>query len=745
MRDANRFSWKTLLALVLVPVLVAGGFLWGTWNSGDRLHQVEAAVVNLDEGVTLEGQFVPLGRQLSADLVDTNKEQNFSWVLADEAHAWPGLASGRYAAVVVIPKNFSAAATSYGNDDPTTAEQATIEVHTSPVAGVADAWLGNVLANAASASLNRTLTEAYLDRIYIGFNDTGKQFQTVADAAGKLADGTDELSDGVRSAADGAGELSTGMNKLSTGGTSLVSGVQQVETGASALAKGMQTMKTQTKDLPDQGNQLASGVKQYVTGANQLAQTTIDSLPGQAKLAAGIGQLSDGSSGISTGLATYQKTLSSQGAQATKGAEQIEQLLQAAQSDPATYVPQAIAAIKQACGVDTDAANLAVAGAGCVGSLKGAGQALSQAADGLSTKDPGTGQSLLSGSQAVASGMATLDKQLQDSLPDVDATTKQLKQLISGGKELSTGATTLGNGLGQLSTGIGQAADGATKLANGLPQLTSGVKEYTGGVTSAAAGTKSLASGLDKAADGGEQLADGSRKLADGLAEGATKIPTYSKADRENLSTVVAAPVSNSGLDGVVAPTIAWASLLIALALWLGALASYAVIKPLDSRLALSTASSATLIWRALVPGVIVAVAQAIVLTAIGAGVIGLGLPKAAALAGFLVLAGVTFVLVNHALAAWLGNAGRLIAIAMAVLTTVGAVTSAAPTFFDTARAVSPVSPMLDGLRALLTDSTGAPAAVFTLLGWAVLALGASAAAVLRRRTLRLNEVPSLA
>lgn len=131
--------------------------------------------MNLDQGVTLDDQFIPLGRQLSAALVDLDKQQNFSWVLADEAHAWPGLASGRYAAVVVIPQNFSKAATSYGNDDPATAEQATIAVHTSPVAGVADAWLGNVLASAASQTLNETLTKAYLDRIYIGFNDTGKQ------------------------------------------------------------------------------------------------------------------------------------------------------------------------------------------------------------------------------------------------------------------------------------------------------------------------------------------------------------------------------------------------------------------------------------------------------------------------------------------------------------------------------------------------------------------------------------------
>jgi len=52
----------------------------------------------------------------------------------------------------------------------------------------------------------------------------------------------------------------------------------------------------------------------------------------------------------------------------------------------------------------------------------------------------------------------------------------------------------------------------------------------------------------------------------------------------------------------LVSPAVAWLTLLVALALWLGALATFAVIKPLDGRLALSTAPSATLIARALLP-----------------------------------------------------------------------------------------------------------------------------------------------
>ena len=692
MPEATRtFSWRTLLALVMIPVLIAGGFLWGTWNSGDRLRQVEAAVINLDDGVTLDEQFIPLGRQLSADLVDSSKEQNFTWVLADEAHAWPGLASGRYAAVVVIPENFSAAATSYGNDDPQTAEQATIEVHTSPVAGVADAWLGNVLASAASRSLNATLTEAYLDRIYIGFNDTGKQFQTVADAAGKLADGTDELSDGIRSASEGAGSLSDGMGKLADGSPALVKGVRQVENGTGALAKGLNTMKKQTADLPAQGKQLAAGVKGYVAGANDLADQLVAAGTGSATLATGLTQLSGG-------LSEYQKAMA------------------AASDDPAR--------LGEDCPYDSKEL--------CDAYFAGVGTGTGEAAKGV---------------LQLSTGLTALSKGLNSGLPSAEEAAAQAKELAkfkAGGAQLVEGSAQLGTGLGALGKGIVQVSDGATKLANGLPQLTSGVQQYTGGVIAAATGAGELAKGLDQAADGSGTLADGSRKLADGLVKGADEVPSFSKADRQNLARVVASPVDTANIDGVVTPTVAWVSLLIALALWLGALATFAVIRPLDGRLALSTASSATLIGRALLPGVIVAAAQAIVLTAIGTSVLGLALPKAAALAGLLVLAGAAFVLVNHALAAWFGNAGRLIAIAFAVLTTVSAVTSAVPTVFDSLRPLSPVSPALDGLRALITDSTGVAGAVFALLGWAGVGLAASAMAVLRRRTVRLTELSAL-
>ena len=137
-------------------------------------------------------------------------------MLDSEENAKAGLTSGTYAAMVVIPKNFSAAATSFSKDADQ-AEQATIQVTTSPVAGVADATLGRVVASEAATMLNQTLTESYLKQIYIGFNDLGDQFVTLADGSGQLADGAEKLSDGIGSAADGTKQLYTGTSKLADG------------------------------------------------------------------------------------------------------------------------------------------------------------------------------------------------------------------------------------------------------------------------------------------------------------------------------------------------------------------------------------------------------------------------------------------------------------------------------------------------------------------------------------------------
>ncbi len=685
--------WYTLLGLVLVPILVAGGFLWAGVNSDTRLKTVQAAVVNLDEPVTIKGQYTPLGRQLTANLVDSTRVENLDWVLDSEANARAGLDTGSYAAMVVIPENFSAAATSFSENDGATAEQATIQVYTSPVAGVADATLGRLVASEAASMLNSTLTEAYLKQIYIGFNDMGKQFVTMADGADQLATGAKKLANGISTAADGS---------------------QQLYNGQIQLAAGLQTMADQTASMPSDVRKLSNGVADYVDGANELAQQTIDSLPQQVQLADGVEQLSEGAAGISSGLSTYQQGLQASASQAGAAADGIQAALGAGQIDAA------IGAIKAACDIDSTPATVAQDAAVCIASMKATQKALNGAADGLDQTDPSTGQSLLTGAAGVASGLSDLSSQLSASLPDVDSTTTQLKKLIAGGKKLASGTDQLADGLPALAKGIAQSSDGASKLASATDQLSGG---------------------LVTAAYGGEDLADGMRKMADGIAEGKDQLPQYSKSERENLSTVVASPVSTASLSGLADPSIGWISLVLVLALWLGALATYSVVKAIGAGMLNSAEPTAVLIGRSLLPGLVVVGVQALLVAGLAQFGLDLSPQKWWAVTGVLLLAGATFVVINHALVAWWGGFGRLVSVLFAVLTTASALVGAAPALFSTLRPFSPLTPALDAIRAIVTESSGAVTSTLTLTGWLIIGVVASAVAVARRRTTTLSAV----
>ena len=61
-RSSLRRACATRLGLILLPLLIVSGFLWATSGSGSRLHDTEAAIVNLDQGAVLAGQNMHLGQ-----------------------------------------------------------------------------------------------------------------------------------------------------------------------------------------------------------------------------------------------------------------------------------------------------------------------------------------------------------------------------------------------------------------------------------------------------------------------------------------------------------------------------------------------------------------------------------------------------------------------------------------------------------------------------------------------------------
>ena len=238
-REPRRSTWVSLLGLILVPLLVAGGFLWATWNSDTRLDRVAGRDRQQRRGYHLNDQFVPLGRQLAGGLVNGEDDaSNFDWVLTDTEDARGRMPSGTYAAVVTIPEDFSTRATSFSKTEVADIEPATIEVQTSQVSGITDGVVAQVITTAATGTLNTELTEQYLDNIYLGLQlhqeavpDRGQGRPQAGRRNGDLSDGLDQTSDGRRKLADGLEQLDDGTSQLSTGAGQLSTGVSQLSDG----------------------------------------------------------------------------------------------------------------------------------------------------------------------------------------------------------------------------------------------------------------------------------------------------------------------------------------------------------------------------------------------------------------------------------------------------------------------------------------------------------------------------------
>ena len=773
--SSSRVGPWSVLGLILVPLLIASGFLWATWDSTDRLDRVQAAVVNLDEPVELDGQTVPLGRQLAGGLVsgpaeadksdeaeeadaDEDAVTNFDWVLTDATDADAGLKSGRYAAVVTIPKTFSARATSFSGTDPDKIRAATIDVQTSQTSGITDPLVGQAITAAATEAVNTSLTENYLQNIYVGFNDLGKQFRTVADASGELADGTDQLSDGLDGASGGTTKLADGLGQLDDGAQQLATGATGLSTGTTALADGLGELADGTKALPGSTRKLADGAQKSADGAGSLADGAGSLATGASSLSGGAGTLAGGAQQLAGGVDALRNGTKAQPGGTKAFAAGVQQYAAGVEEYRDTFAQLAaapddvvLAQVPTLCpeGIPAEACS------GIVDAFQGGVTATLAGFE--DTEDPRTGASvpgLIPSAQQLATGATGIDggvAQLSTGASGLAGGATKLstgaKQLSGGAAELSGGAEQLAGGLDQLADGTDKLADGlkplakgiassatgAEKLADGAEQLSTGVSGLATGTAASSTGAAELATGTEKLAAAGDQLADGSRELADGLAEGADAVPTYDKPTREKLSTVVTTPVDTP------APTSAFSDVstttfLAVLALWVGGLATYLVLRAVSARVLSSMRSSWRLALDGLLPGLAIGAVQALALTVVLQQLLDLSIGRALPLAGFAVLTAAAFVAINHALVAWFGGVGHFVSVLLVVAGAAGAVTDAVPASFDALRPFLPLTPALDGFRALAGDGTGAGAAAGVLLAWLLLGVVAGVLAVARRR-----------
>ena len=291
-----------LFALVLVPLVYGGLYTWANESPTTRVDQIAAAVVNLDEPVTLKGadgkdQIVPLGRVVVGKLTSSASSSNYAWTLTDAATAESGLKEGRFGAVLTIPADFSRSATST-NGAPADARAARLSLRTDDSVNYLDGAIAKAIATTTSAEAARTVTEGYLSAMYAGYGTLHDQLSSAADGAGKLASGVTELTSGADKAAVGAGSLASGVDQIASGAGDLASGADKLATGADQAAAGVGQLAGGLSQIDSKVAAMPAGTRALADGAAQVSA-------GLTGLSSGAGQTASGAAALATGLTAY--------------------------------------------------------------------------------------------------------------------------------------------------------------------------------------------------------------------------------------------------------------------------------------------------------------------------------------------------------------------------------------------------------------------------------------------------------
>ncbi len=687
-----------VVALAVIPLLYGALYLYAFWDPYGHLNHVPAALVMQDRTATAtDGTTVHAGPDLAGELL---QRKVFDWHVTDEKTAEKHLTDGDYQVILRIPADFSAdlAGAPDPDADPSAGRLTVVtDDATNYLTGVFARTVFDEVRSAAASQASAT----YFDKMLVGFTDLKQQTEQAADGAGKLDSGASQ-------AQDGAGQLETGIDDARRGAGKLAGGLGDARSGANRLSAGLGTARTGADDL-------ATGLTQLNAGAAQLATGTAQAAAGGQQLATTV----------------------------DAAADRVGPLLR----DNAQLIAQA--ADQVAAGADALAANL--------GRLDGDADRLVTLAGRLRDQtEPG------SAARQLADQLVSTAQALRDTLPgtDLDALAARLREVAATAREvaaaaphladdiaaararvdqLATGLNQLATGAQHLRTGTAAAKSGATDLSGGIAQLQSGAGALEGGLYQLSTGARQLDGGLSALSGGGRQLVDGlgdlqngAAKLASGLSDGADQIPGYGD-DPSARAGVLADPVSVDRSVRHPAGTygVGFAPYFLALALWVGAMIVFLVLRPLNRTYLVSGAPRLRVALAGFLPAAAIGVVQASLLYAVVTLALGLSPVHGFATWGLLVLAALGFAAIMQLLGAALGPAGRIVALVLLMLqlTSSGGTypVQTTPWFFQ---AIHPLLPMTYVVEALRHTIDGGPAGTVTTGVLALLAYGLGALAL---------------
>ncbi|MDR7238998.1 YhgE/Pip domain-containing protein [Neobacillus drentensis] len=723
-----------IIAVMFVPVLYAGMFLWAFWDPYDKLDDLPVAIVNEDAGATLDGNHLKLGDDLVSKL---KKNKQFGFEFVDKEEGYENLKDQKYYMVIEIPKNFSKNATTLLDEQPEK-----LELIYTPNEGYnfLSAQIGGTAIEKIKTAVAEKVTETYAETMFDKISELADGVVKASDGAGQLSAGSDDLdlgskelnkglatlaeksiefNDGMKSADAGSNKLAVGSKELYNGLATLAdksiefdSGVKEAATGSKRVATGSTELKKGLAKADANLPLLIAGTKEASAGAEQLKRD----LP--AGIAAGIEKELTGSVGeLNAGIDQFQSqlttTLASQIAdqtitQQTEKMQKLAQTLIENKVDPALV--QGIMANEQKNAPTKEQLEKQILSelkpqmdtgfdqfkTGVDGKLAGSSKGLE---DKIKAQTTPYFDQLITGIGKINGGQQELQKGIHDLYVGSSKLADGTNNLSAGMSQLAAGADKITSGTGQLATGSGVLKAGASDLTDGMNQL-------TGGASALTSGAGQLAKGSDQLKEGTSKLSNGAKELADKLSDGSKEVAKVHSDEKTYNMMADPVKLDNEKINHVPNYGTGFAPYFLSLGLFVGALLLSIVFPLRDTAVAPANGFNWFSSKFSIMAGI--GVFQALLADVILLGGLGLDVQSVPKFILFSIMTSLAFIALVQLLVSVFADAGRFIAIIILILqltTSAGTFPlELIPNFLQHFNAILPMTYSVQGFKAVISS-----------------------------------------
>jgi putative membrane protein len=690
----NKKALIPIIAILFIPVIYAGMFLWAFWDPYGKIDHLPVAIVNEDKGAELDGKSLTIGRDLVKDLV---KSKGFKFHVSDRKTAYEKLKNEKYYMLIEIPEDFSKNATTLLDKNP---KKLKLTYVPNEGFNFLTAKIGGTATLKIKSAVSEEVTKTYAETMFKKMAELADGVQNASDGALQLKDGSVSVKNGSNDINEGLATLAkksiefdegmkladSGVKKAASGSTALDSALLMYAKKSSEFDQGMKTASSGSKDLVSGSGEINNGLEKVDSNIPTLIAGTNDTYLGakqlKTELPAGIaseigkqltGSVEDLNKGIDDFNSQLAQSLSKQIADQTI-AQQTAKMQELANTLEANGVsPQLVSSIIASeqqnaptkeqleqqvtaeLGPNLDA-GFAQFKAGVDEKLTGESNHLE---DQIKTKTDPYFDKLIGGIGSINEGQKTLQLGIHDLYVGSTKLNAGANDLSSGMNQLTYGADRLTAGANQLSLGSNDLKNGASDLSTGMGQLTAGADSITSGSAQLVDGSKQLNDGTVKLSDGAKKMAE---KLKDG-AKNAAKLHSDHKtydmmADPVKLNTNTINPVTNYGTG--------FTPYFLSLGLFVGAML-LSIVFPM-SEPAIVPASGFNWFTSKLVILAGIGIIQALIADSIILSVLHLHVDSVTNFVSFSIITSLTFVTLIQLLVTMFADAGRFLAIIILIL-----------------------------------------------------------------------------